>query len=403
MGRSHEKIEGGQMRSQSAKGILLPKGNQIGLKVLAASIFLSQLTGCGDFKKETVTTNTVPVEVPVIKEQTYGDAKFNLIASEIPHQYQMVVTWPSDIKSVVIEDDGKKVFTTVSGNQHILSLKDNTRFNLRVFTNDGEKPVLIGEFQGATPSDYTFSGNVELKEDTTIEAHRVFFINKAKIQTNGKALVVSADQIVSDDAEVFSFNQGTKAGIETSGASGGLVHLKSKEASGHMKVTLRGQHGGDGRNGLPWEIKAADGGGGRGGAHDCLRPPLIGGPLKCWCTRTPDNGGDGAAGAKGRSGTPAGRGGNSGKIIVEIKEPSQFVVEPFQEIGFAGIPGKGGPGQEGGNGGPAGDPSSSECSSARNGNKGATGANGDDAPQAMDGSTETLCISIGQGEGKCQY
>lgn len=390
------------MRSFNAKGFLLPKSNKVGLRILATSLFAASLVACGDFKKEKeMITNFVPQE-KTVKEHSVGDAKFVLQETEIPHQYQLAISWPEEIKKVVIENDGKRIFDTDSTRQYLLSLKDNTRFNIRAFSYDGEKPVLIGEMQGATPKDYSISGNVELKEDTDIEAYRVFLVNEPKIQTNGKILRVKATKIYSDNAQITSFPQGSKAPLQSDGASGGLVHFSAKQAMGHVRINLRGQHGGDGVNGLPWDNRAADGGGGRSGAHECLRPPLIGGPLKCWCTRGPDNGGDGASGAKGRSGTAAGRGGSSGKILIEITDPSEFVVEPFQEIGLAGIPGKGGPGQEGGNGGPAGDPTSNECSSARNGNKGATGANGDDAPPSLDGSTETLCISIGQGEGKCQ-
>lgn len=390
------------MRSFNVKGFLLPKTNKAGLKILAMNLFATSMVACGEFHKEKETiTNNVPQETSV-REQAIGDAKFALQETEIPHQYQLVISWPEDIKKVVIENDGKKIFDTDSTKQYLLALKDNTRFNIRAFSYDSEKPILLGEMQGATPKDYTFSGNIELKENTEVEAYRVFFVNQPRILTNGKTLSIKATKIFADDVEITSFQQGSKAGLQTNGIDGGLVHLIAKQAQGHMKIHLRGQHGGDGLNGLPWEYRAADGGAGTNGAHECLTPPIIGGPVKCRCTRGPSNGGDGAGGAKGRPGTQAGRGGNSGKILVEITEPSEFVVEPFQEIGLAGVPGKGGPGQEGGNGGPAGDSTSSECSNANNGNKGATGPNGDDASPSLDGSTETLCISIGQGEGKCQ-
>lgn len=389
------------MRSFNVKGILLPKGNRIGPKLISAGVIISQLLACGEFKKETITNNIpAPAKETDVKENALIDAKFLLQATDIPHQYQMVITWPEEIKKVFIEESGKRVFSTESGNQHILTLKDNTRYNLRVFSNDESKPTLIGESIGETPIDFTFSGLVEIKEDTEINSHRVFFVNKPKILTNGKNLIIKTDSLLSDEAEITSFPQGIKAPLETSGLGGGLVHINAKTAIGHVRIYLRGQHGGDGISGLPWESRAADGPGGRSGAHDCLRS-YIGGPLKCWCTRQPSNGADGVPGAKGRNGTQPGQGGNSGKILVEITDPSEFVVEPFQEIGLAGNSGKGGPGQEGGEGGPAGDRSSNECSRARGGYKGPTGPQGDDAPIAINGSTETLCISIGQGEGKC--
>ncbi|GEM_PF-2359897 len=371
-------------------------------KIFVSSVIATSLVACGDFKNEKEAITTLIPQEKSIRSQTVGDAKFILQETEIPHQYQLAISWPEEIKKVVIENNGKKIFDTDSTRQYLLSLKDNTQFMIRAFSYDGMQPVLIGETEGSTPKDYSISGNFEIKEDTEIQAYRVFLVNEPNIQTNGKLFKIKATKIFSDNAKIISFPQGTKAPFQTNGASGGSVHFISKQAAGHVRIHLRGQHGGDGINGLPWVTRAADGGAGGSGNHDCLRPGFIGGPIKCWCTRNPDKGGDGAAGAKGRNGTMAGRGGNSGLILIEITDPSEFAAEPIQEIGLAGTAGRGGPGQEGGNGGPAGDPTSGECPNASNGNKGATGPNGDVAPPALDGSTETLCISIGQGEAKCQ-
>lgn len=387
-----------------AKGRALPKTRISGLKVLAATIIASQV-GCGDIQKEAANQNT-PVVEKSARIQGDGDAKFSLQELDIPHQYQIMVSWPAEVTKVVIEDSGKRIFETDSVRQYTHPIKDNTKFNFRVFSYDGEKPVLIGEYVGLTPRDYSVEASTELKQDLNIEASRVFLINEAKIQTNGFKFTVKADKFYSDNAEIYSFLPGAKASIETDGISGGVVDIKSKVAVGHLRVNLRGQNGGDGVDGKPWDIRAAAGGAGRGGAHECARASVggigIGGPLKCWCTRNPDNGGAGAVGAKGRDGSRAGRGGNSGVLLVEIQEKTEFVVEPFQTAGLAGTPGKGSPGQLGGLGGPGGDPSSSECSGSRPGPEGKAGDKGTDGANALDGNIEALCISIGQGEGKCQ-
>lgn len=387
-----------------AKGCALPKKRISGLKILAATIIASQV-GCGDIQQETNTQNT-----PVVEKSTHsqadGNAKFSLQELDIPHQYQILVSWPAEVTKVVIEDSGKRIFDSDSVRQYTHPIKDNTKFNFRVFSYDGDKPVLIGEYVGLTPRDYSIEASTDLKQDLVIEASRVFFTNESKIQTNGYNLTVKADKFYSDNAEIYSFMIGAKAPLETDGAPGGAVEIKAKEAIGHLRVNLRGQNGGDGVDGKVWDIRAATGGGGRGGAHDCARASVggigIGGPLKCWCTRNPDNGGAGAVGAKGRDGTRAGRGGNSGALLVEIQEKTEFVVEPFQTVGLAGNPGKGGPGQLGGIGGPGGDPTSSECSGSRQGPEGKAGDKGTDGANALDGNIESLCISIGQGEGKCQ-
>lgn len=387
-----------------AKGRAMPKTRISGLRILAATIIASQV-GCGDIQKE-VNNNNTPVAEKSTRSQADGNAKFNLQELDIPHQYQIVVSWPAEVTKIVIEDSGKKIFESDSVRQYTHPIKDNTKFNFRVFSYDGDKPVLIGEYVGLTPRDYSIEASTELKEDLVVEASRVFFINESKIQTNGFKVTVKADKFYSDNAEIYSFMTGAKAPLETDGVAGGNVEIKAKEAIGHLRVNLRGQNGGDGVSGAAWDIRAAAGGGGRSGAHECARASVggigIGGPLKCWCTRNPDNGGAGANGAKGRDGTKAGRGGNSGALLVEIQEKTEFVVEPFQTVGVAGVPGKGGPGQLGGVGGPGGDPTSSECSGSRPGPEGKIGDIGTDGANALDGNIESLCISIGQGEGKCQ-
>lgn len=387
------------------KDLCLSKVNKVGLKILASGILAASMVACGELK-DNQTKEAPPVTEKSNRNQSDGNAKFNLQELDIPHQYQIVVSWPAEVTKVVIEDSGKKIFESDSVRQYTHPIKDNTKFNFRVFSYDGDKPVLIGEYVGLTPRDYSIEASTDLKQDLVIEASRVFFTNESKIQTNGYKLTVKADKFYSDNAEIYSFMTGAKAPLETDGAPGGAVEIKAKDAIGHLRVNLRGQNGGDGVDGKAWDIRAATGGGGRSGAHDCARASVggigIGGPLKCWCTRNPDNGGAGAVGAKGRDGTRAGRGGNSGALLVEIQEKTEFVVEPFQTVGLAGNPGKGGPGQLGGIGGPGGDPTSSECSSSRQGPEGKAGDQGTDGANALDGNIESLCISIGQGEGKCQ-
>lgn len=387
-----------------AKGRALPKTKTAGLKILAATIIASQV-GCGDIQKEAAKNEIPPITETVNKVQTSGDAKFSLQELDIPHQYQILVSWPAEVTNVVIEDSGKRIFESDSVRQYTHPIKDNSKFNFRVFAYDSDKPVLIGEFSGLTPRDYSIEASTELKQDLNIEAARVFLANQAKIQTNGFKLAIKADKIYSDNVEIYSFLPGAKAPFEADGASGGSVEIRAKVAVGHLRVNLRGQNGGDGFDGKPWDIRAASGGRGRNGAHECARASVggigIGGPLKCWCTRNPDNGGTGANGAKGRDGTRAGRGGNSGSLLVEVQEKTEFVVEPFQTVGLAGIPGKGGAGQLGGIGGPGGDSTSSECSGSSSGAEGKQGDKGIDGAKALDGNVDPLCISIGQGEGKC--
>ena len=386
------------MSSINVKGFSKPKKTKSILASCSVLAFMLLVVGCGEFKKEKIVTQEVKA-----RTLTSGDAAFSMTETDVPHQYQLAISWPSDIKKVFIENDGRRILETDSIRQHFLILKDNTKYNIKVFSADGDRPVLIGESQGLTPKDYSFNGIVELKNDLEIMANRVYFSNQTKVQTNGFQLKVQAQKVVSDDAEIFSFLENSKAEPSQDGKSGGLVHIVSIEALGNLKINLKGQNGGDGIDGLPWTTVAAGGSVGSTGGHSCAKSPIgIGGALKCWCTSQPGNGTNGAGGAKGNSGTKAGSGGSSGKIIVEVSDSSEFTAEPSQQIGLAGIAGKGSDGQEGGAGGPPGNPTSSECRNASQGPQGAKGAIGDDGVVGIDGSKETQCVSIGQGVGKCR-
>ena len=98
------------MHSFKAKEFLLPKYKKVGLRILAAGIFAASLAACGEFKREKETiTNLVPQE-KTVDANSVGDAKFILQETEIPHQYQLAISWPEEIKKVVIENYGKRIF-----------------------------------------------------------------------------------------------------------------------------------------------------------------------------------------------------------------------------------------------------------------------------------------------------
>jgi len=392
------------MRLTNAQGMGLPKTAN---SLFIVGIICLNLIGCGEIKKESPQERSSEPVVPVVsapkKEEGIKSeqVKFLLQETNIPHQYQLAISWPEDNQKIVIEESGSKVFETASVHEYLYPIKDGTKYSVRVFSYDKENPILLGEMKGAAPKDYSMDAPMELKQDLVVEAHRVFLNNKVSLQTNGFIVKFKADKFISDEAEIFSFPSGQKAPLRTSGRGGGLVEIRAKEARGHLKIRLIGEHGGDGIDGEPYTHRASDGLPGANGDHTCLRAPVTGNIIKCVCTSQPDPGTPGERGAPGRPGLAAGAGGNSGIIRVEISEKSEFGVEPFQDIGLAGRTGKGGPGQAGGVGGPPGDPTSLECHTSTKGSDGGAGDPGEDAAPAANGLRDLQCISIGQGEGKC--
>jgi hypothetical protein len=325
---------------------------------------------------------------------------FQVVEPNVPNQYQIYISWPKELKSVFIEDFGRNVFVANQVQRDFLyTLRDNTSYSLRVFQNTDTGARLVGEYKGRMPNDYVFSTNVNLERDLTVDVHRVFFTNEAKVQTNGFKLNIKADKVYSENAEIFSFPRGQKAELMMKGRNGGSLKLVSTEASGTLRITMRGEHGGDGIDGSPFQTRAADGGQGSAGAHDCAR--ALGRIVRCWCTSSPGPGNPGADGADGRPGADAGKGGNSGSVAVDIKAEQNFRLNVQQEAGVSGTPGQGAEGQEGGIGGAPGNPTSDACGGSHPGQNGKRGKSGKSGDRPSDGEIEKKCISIGQDVRDC--
>ncbi|MBK7961558.1 MAG: hypothetical protein IPK04_10405 [Bdellovibrionales bacterium] len=325
---------------------------------------------------------------------------FDLRESSIPHQYQLMIKWPKVWTKIVVEDKGVVIFETDSAQSYTHAFKDNIDIFVRVFSYDDERPILIDEYKGRTPKDFTFS-SLELKENFSVAANRIYLPTGVRIQTNNFDFDVRALSLFSsDDAEVFSFPPGLKAESLQNGRSGGTVSIRSPRAQGRIKIRMTGENGGNGTNGAP-HARAASGAAGGDGAHECYQPcPYC--PTVCRCTRQPGNGHPGAQGLIGNPGLRAGAGGDTGSIFVQITEASAFTAEASLVAGNAGVPGQGSEGQLGGFGGPGGNPTSSSCGGSYAGAEGAHGGKGSDAPPSADGAIGTQCVSIAQDSLDCR-
>jgi hypothetical protein len=237
--------------------------------------------------------------------------------------------------------------------------------------------------------DFILSNSMVLTKDTTITANRIYLYRNSLIITQGYKLTLKAQNLYADHARIMTFPEFAQAPLSMDGRSGGQINLDVGRAMGELFLELRGEHGGQGLNGNPYFFAAQNGPQGQRGGNHCLRL-IIGGPIKCICTRNPTNGGNGAPGAKGQIGQNGGNGGNSGTATLKITDYSQFNLEIFQFAGMGGTPGLGGPGQKGGKGGPPGDRTTSECNPGINGYDGADGPQGDAGVRGRDGEKEAI-------------
>ncbi|MFN8846804.1 MAG: hypothetical protein ACK5V3_08990 [Bdellovibrionales bacterium] len=77
---------------------------------------------------------------------------------------------------------------------------------------------------------------------------RLYFKRGAQLITEGKRVLIQADVIETEGAEVLSFEVGQQAQATMNGRNGGLIWIKAREIKGSMKFILRGENGGDGEN-----------------------------------------------------------------------------------------------------------------------------------------------------------
>jgi hypothetical protein len=237
--------------------------------------------------------------------------------------------------------------------------------------------------------DFILTNSMVLTKDTTITANRIYLYRNSLIITQGYKLTLKAQNLYADHARIMTFPEFAQAPISMNGRSGGQVVFEVDRAMGELILELRGEHGGQGLNGNPYMFAATNGVQGQRGGNHCLRL-IIGGPLKCICTRNPTNGGNGAPGAQGQRGQNGGNGGNSGSASIKIADRDQLNLFVFQFPGMGGSAGLGGPGQKGGKGGPPGDRTTSECNPGLNGFDGADGPPGDFGLRGNDGEKEAI-------------
>jgi hypothetical protein len=77
---------------------------------------------------------------------------------------------------------------------------------------------------------------------------RLYLKRGAQLITEGKGVLIEAELIESEGAEILSFERGQQAPPTRNGRNGGLIWIKAQEIKGSIKFILRGENGGEGEN-----------------------------------------------------------------------------------------------------------------------------------------------------------
>jgi hypothetical protein len=333
-------------------------------------------------------------------------------------RYQAEITWTRGLTNISVYLNGTSVYSQqdINTSSYVMDLQSDTNYSIRVYTVNDDRNLevttkeksLIAAWEIRTPLDLLLNQNIldtlfSKNEGNTISAHRIFLEKDSELFTNGNNLSLKAEELFTDRSAISTFSPGSKAPNDTNGRSGGMIFINAKRAHGLLTLNMRGEHGGDGIDGLSFIDRAGKGARGENGL--CA---IVEGPRRIVynCDRKNGQGQRGAKGADANPGSNGGAGGNTGLCKVQIAEESpDFLVDIKKTAGQPGNPGHASQPQLGGLGGdPGHSTGDGNCCPLPNPKNEGDGANGNPAPDGIkqsDGLMETECVSIGPNADQC--
>lgn len=365
-------------------------------------------------------------------------AQFNaaLNPTEVPNKYQVVLSWGSNpsARGWIIsraeegEDDALAVQLSTL-DKSTKSFIDNKvepgktyRYLLTLI--DSAQYTPLHKVSVAVPKDLEVKGTLNSKEISGI--NRLFLNADSKIQVPPEGMVISVNELVSNNGVIETFPDGQTAPALTRGLSAGNVTIRAQTGRGILHIISRGERGGKGAkggSGGPGN-KGPSGSNGECGYHgekhvcedterniyeNMKREAAGSGQLaeifrahlgRFYCKNETANGGLGQMGAQGGKGGTGSQGGDTGSIYVRIELPSEIQIKPQV------LPGRGGAGGEGGiggPGGPGGDPGRPDhldlCKGASPGPVGPQGPTGPEGDTGAEGMTKPVCVRVGMFKG----
>ncbi len=221
----------------------------------------------------------------------------------------------------------------------------------------------------SVPRDFIVQGTRAYRPDDFLKVNRVYFAKGARLEGHGEPIHIEVEEIIAPEATLASLPENATAKIGENGRNVGSIRIFAKRGSGHLRVELRGETGGEG---LPGEVGAP------GKKGDPGKDAVLGilqettgfefhdeVEMKNRKAKEnkpndfvpkyfsyPSSGGRGGEGGKGERGKKGHDGGNTPYLdvnIIAVSDLEPLNVEPIF------IPGRGGQGGKGGAGGKRGE------------------------------------------------
>lgn len=293
------------------------------------------------------------------------------------------------------------------------------KYTYALSSADGSRVTVKGESSVEIPRDLAVTGQTKLADVRGY--NRLFLSNDARIYSDGGALSIDVNEIVSDGGSIEPFPEGQKAAPGAAGRAGGTISVHAKKGVGKLLLHARGESGGDGFQGAAG-AQGEKGTKGPARVHDGgyqytylenghektvswrwnEREPSVplGGKKNDWHMSAGGYGGPGGSGLPGKKGGDGGPGGDAARLHVVIDDVSGLDFIPSTFPGKGGRGGNGGPGGSGGEGGDPGDVPDN-CAHCRGddfifrGERGNAGPKGPDGNAGPDGAARPFCLKLG--------
>jgi hypothetical protein len=346
-----------------------------------------------------------------------SELKASIVSLPEPNRYQVQLFWNKH-QSTSPEWDLSRIdplrgvkplgsFSRDTGGHVDSEVAGGERYRYRLTPAIGAEAPL--EVMVTIPRDLVIQREMHLREIRGMR--RVFLEPRGKVFTDGNYFELIAEEVIARGGTIETFPEGpTPFGKD--GRSGGTIVIRAHTGSGKLPLLSRGEGGGEGMSGIPGKAGFKGNPGkdavigpkpGDAGPPGTLVPsllPLMQPPelMKPYyeCKSETGEGEAGTMGSPGTNGGNGGRGGDSGKIFIEILDPSAIEVMPRVSEGTGGKAGVGG---AGGLGGPGGDPGKRDgyqlCREANPGPIGPSGPAGKDGLAGANGIREAICLKLG--------
>lgn len=183
--------------------------------------------------------------------------------------------------------------------------------------------------------------SLKVKDSSNFDLENLVLLEKAELLFEDRIVKIKTKNLISSRGRIVSYSERSQADNNQAGQNGGDLNLKTSNASGELKIELRGQNAG-----LQLEIPVAKN-------SIPATPSHLNG--KCQMNETNDNhrceGKKGLPGEEGSKGKNGLNGGDTGRVTFETKSLENLKLKVSFHPGLGSQGGEGGLGGQGGRGG----------------------------------------------------